>query len=52
MNIVFWFGILAAAAIVWYLSSKYFFRIGDNAISIFKNIKHEINKKEEDENNE
>lgn len=50
MNIVFWLGVLIAAAGLWYLISTQFFHIGKNVNDIIDNIKNEINKQEDEEN--
>ena len=42
MNVVFWLGVLIAAAILWYLLSKSFFNIGSSASDMIEELKQEI----------
>lgn len=51
MNIVFWVGVAIVAFGLWYFISKHFFRIGEDVSTMINNIKYEI-KKENDEQEE
>lgn len=52
MNIVFWIIVALSAFALWYSISKHFFRIGNDFTDMVNNIKHEIEKKDEWEDNE
>ena len=52
MNIVFWIIVALFAFAIWYAISKHFSRIGNDFTDMVNNIKHEIEKKDEWEDNE